>query len=151
MNEGEMKTGHDEANGFKMPWFGVPKFAFGEVAERGVARAQEGCEKMKAVSEDMADALRDAYASNARGAADYGLKMIEISKANTTSALEFVSHLMESRSLSDVLSVSATEARRAFETTAAQNRELWQLAERLAKETGEPIRNQVAKVFRQAS
>jgi hypothetical protein len=49
------------------------------------------------------------------------------------------------------LSVSATEARRAFEATAVQNRELWELASRLAKDTGEPIRNQVAKAFRQAS
>ncbi len=151
MNESEMKAGPDEANGFKMPWFGFPKFAFDEVAERSVARAQEGCEKIKAVSEDMADALRDAYESNARGAADYGLKMIEISKANTASALDFVSHLLDSRSVSDVLSVSATEARRTFETTAVQNRELWELASRLAKEAGEPIRNQVARVFRQAS
>lgn len=151
MNDSEMKAGPDETNGFRMPWFGFPKFAFGDVAERGAARAQEGCEKIKAVSEDMADALRDAYANNARGAADYGLKMIEISKANTASALDFVSHLLGSKSMTDVLTVSAAEARKALETTAVQNRELWELASRLAKETGEPIKNQVAKVFRQAS
>lgn len=151
MNESAVKAGHDETNGFKVPWFGFPKVAFDEVAERGVARAQEGCETIKAVSEDMADALRDVYASNARGAADYGLKMIEISKANTASALDFVSHLLGSKSMTDVLTVSAAEARKAFETTAVQNRELWELASRLAKETGEPIKNQVAKVFRQAS
>jgi len=97
----------------------------------------------------MADALRDAYANNARGAADYGLKMIEISKVNTASALDFVSHLLGSKSMTDVLTVSAAEARKALETTAVQNRELWELASRLARETGEPIKNQVAKVFRQ--
>lgn len=146
-----MKVGPDGTNGFKMPWFGFPKSAFGEVAERGMAQAQEGCEKIKAASEDMADTLREVYASNARGAADYGLKMIEISKANTASALDFVSHLLDSRSMTDVLTLSATEARKAFEAAAVHNRELWELGQRLARETGEPIRDRAAKVFRQAS
>ena len=87
MSEGEVKAGLNGTNGFAMPLFGFPRIAlsgvFGELSEQGVARAQQGCEKIKAASEEMAVALRETYSSNARSATDYGLKVIEISNANT--------------------------------------------------------------------
>ena len=61
----------------------------GEFSEQGLARAREGCEKIKAASEEMTEALRETYSSNARSATDYGLKVIEISNANAASAIDF--------------------------------------------------------------
>lgn len=151
MSESEVKAEVNGTNGFGMPWFEFPKNAFGEMAERGVSRAQERCEKIKALSEGIAGALSEAYASNAKGAADYGLKLIDFSKTNTASAMDFFSHLLESRSVVDVVTLSATEARKAFDAAAAQNRELFDLAQRLARETGEPIRKHVASALQQAS
>ncbi len=93
MSEGEVKAGLNGTNGFAMPLFGFPRIAlsgvFGELSEQGVARAQQGCERIKAASEEMAVALRETYSSNARSATDYGLKVIEISNANTASAIDF--------------------------------------------------------------
>ncbi len=98
-------------------------------------RAQQGCEKIKAASEEMAVALRETYSSKTRSATDYGLKVIEISNANATSAIDFFAHLLGSKSLADVFTLSAMQARKAFDTASAQNKDLWELAE-----TGEPIR-----------
>jgi phasin len=151
VNESETKAGLNGAGGSGMPWFDFSKNPFGEVVAQSVARAQERCDKIKIQSEDIAEALSEAYASNAKGATDYGLKLIDISKANTTAAIDFVSHLLESRSVTDIVTLSAAEARKAFETAAAQNRELLDLAQRLARETGEPIRKRVTNVLRQAS
>ena len=85
MSESEVKAELNGTNGSAMPSFGFPKFALpgvlGELSEQGVARAREGCEKIKAASEEMAEALRETYSSNARSATDYGLKVIEISNA----------------------------------------------------------------------
>lgn len=145
-----MKAELNGAGGLGTPWFKFSKNAFGEMAEHGVARAQERCDKVKALSEDVAEALSEAYACNAKGATDYGLKLIEISKANTASAIDFVSHLLELRSVADVFTLSATEARKAFDAAATQNRELFDLAQRLARDTGEPIRRQVANALQQA-
>src|ERR1700730_15221150 len=79
MSEGEVKAGLNGTNGFAMLLFGFPRIAlFGGLSEQGVARAQQGCEKIKAASEQMAVALRETYSSNARSATDYGLKVIEI-------------------------------------------------------------------------
>ncbi|MCK1640974.1 phasin [Bradyrhizobium sp. 157] len=125
----------------KIAWPGVS----GELAEQGFARARENYEKIKAASAEMTEAVRETYSSNARGATDYGLKVFEISNANAAAALDFFAHLVGSKSPSDVLTLSATQARKAFETASDQNKELWTLAQKLATESGEPIRKHFTK------
>ena len=155
MSESELKAELNGTKAFGMSMFGFPKIAlpgmFAELAEQGVARAQEGCEKVKAASEEIAEALRETYSGNARSATDYGLKVIEISTANTASAIDFFAHLLGSKSMTDVLTLSATQARKAFDAASAQNKDLWELAQKLATETGEPIRKHAAKVLQKAS
>jgi phasin len=152
VSEGEVKVGLNGTNGFAMPWFGFPGIAlFGELSEQGVGRARQGCEKVKAASEEMAVALRESYSSNARSATDYGLKVIEISNANTASAIDFFALLLGSKSVTDVFTLSAAQARKAFDTTSVQNKDLWELAQKLATEAGGPIRKQVAKVLHQGN
>ena len=62
MNESEVKAEWNGTKAFGMPLFGFPKIAlpgvFAELAEQGVARAQEGCDKLKTTSEEIAEALR---------------------------------------------------------------------------------------------
>ena len=158
MSESETKSELNGTNGnaLGMPWFDLSKFDFSKLAfsgsaERGVARAQEHCDKMKALSADLAESFSESYASKARAATDYGLKLIEMSNANTASAIDFLSHVLDSRSVTDVFSISATQARKAFEAAAAQNRELLDLAQKLGPQTSEPIRRHVAKALQQAS
>jgi phasin len=153
MSESEMKAGLSVTSGFGMPLFGVLKVpltgVFGELVEHETARAQQGFEKIKNVSEGMAEALRETYSNSARSATDYGLKVIEISNANTASAIDFFTHLLGSKSVSDVITLSAARARQGLDEASAQNRELWQLAHKLAMETGEPVRKRVAKALQQ--
>jgi len=129
VSEVEVKAGLNGTNGFAVPLFGFPRIVFGELAEQGVARAQEGCEKIKAASGEMTEALRETYSSNAKSATDYGLRVIEISNANTASAIDFFAHLLGSKSVTDAFTLSAAQARKAFDTASAQNRDLWELAQ----------------------
>jgi phasin len=136
--------------GFDMPLFAVPGI-FGGIAEQSAVRAKESCEKMKAASGEIADVLREAYSTNAKAAADYGAKVIEISSANTSSAFDFLTHLMSTKSLSEIMQLSATQSRKNFEVTSAQNKELWELAQKVATETAEPIKNSFTRVLQKAS
>ena len=149
-----MKVTANGTNVFGMPWLDFSKVALPgvgrELAEQGLARAREGCEKIKAASEEMTEALRETYSSNARSTTDYGLKVFEISNANAASALDFFVHLYGSKSAADVYTLSAAQARKTFETATDQNKELWALAQKLATETGEPIRKHFTKVLHQA-
>ncbi len=90
---------HANSKGFDMTLFPIPGI-FRGLAEQSVGRVKENCEKMKVASGEIADNLRDAYASNAKGAADYGAKVIEISNINTQSAFDFLTSLMATKSLS---------------------------------------------------
>lgn len=150
MSEGGVKAEPKEAKVFEMPWFDS-NYALGGFAETGVARAQEGYDNIKTISENIAETLHEVCSSNVSGATSYGLKLIDISRANTASAIDFVSSLLGSKSMVDALSLSAAETRKAFDTAAAQNRELWGLAQNLAKETAEPIRKRAARLFEKAS
>jgi hypothetical protein len=132
VSESELKVTLNGTNAFGMPLLDFSKMALpGAIGE-------------------MTEVLRETYSSNARSATDYGLKVIEISNANTASALDFFAHLFGSRSATDVLALSAAQARKAFDAASEQNKELWALTQKLATETGEPIRKHFTRALHQA-
>ncbi|MBR0822237.1 phasin [Bradyrhizobium liaoningense] len=135
---------------FDMPFFNIQAI-FGDLAAQGAARAKANFEQMKAASEEITEALREACSTNATRAADYGTKVIEISNLNTSSALEFLSQLADARSFADVVSLSTTHSRRTFEAASGQNRELWDLAQKVATETAEPIKKGFNRVLHRAA
>ncbi|MDN5005798.1 phasin [Bradyrhizobium sp. GCM10027634] len=143
------------ANGSAKLQFDVPFFnmqtIFGNLAEQGATRAQANFAQIKATSEEMTAALCDACSTNARRAADYRSKLIEISHVNTTSTLEFISQLVDARSFADLVDLSTAHSRRILETASAQNCELWDLAQKAATETAEPIKQSLNRVLRSAA
>lgn len=144
-----------EKRGFEMPLFELSKMAmpgvFRGIAEQSVVRVRENCEKMKAASGELADVLRETYSTNAKGAADYGVKVIEISSVNTTSAFDFLTNLMGTKSLSEIMKLSAAQSRKNFDVASAQNKELWDLAQKVATEAAEPIKKSVAKILQRTT
>ncbi|MFL5237064.1 MAG: phasin [Rhizomicrobium sp.] len=134
---------------FDIPFFNVQGM-FGGLAERGAVGAKESFEKMKAASEEVSNVLHEACSRNAKGTADYGAKVLQISSMNTNATLEFLSRLADSRSLVDVVNLSIAESRKSFEAASTQNRELWELAQNLATETAEPIKKSFKRALRSA-
>ena len=146
-----MKVTANGTNVFAVPLPDFSKITTAWLGSEQVAeRTRQGVEKIKAASEEISDALRETYSSNVKGTADYGLKVFEISNANAASAINFLIHLCGSKSATDVFRLSAAQTRKAFDTASDQNRELWALAQKLAAETGEPIRKRFTKVLHHA-
>jgi phasin len=144
-------TGAFEMPKFEMPKFDIPKVempaAFREFAERGVAQAKDNYEKMKAAAEEATDVLETTYSTAAKGASDYGLKVIETTRVNTNAAFDFASELITAKTLSEVIEVSSAHARKQFEALAAQSKELGALAQKVATDTAEPIKSGMNKAF----
>ncbi|MPZ38980.1 MAG: phasin [Rhizobiales bacterium] len=145
------------ASAFEFPKFEIPNFempkievpaAFREFAEKGASQAKENYEKMKAAAEEATDVLEDTYATAAKGASDYGLKVIEATRVNTNAAFDFYTELMTAKSYSDVIELSTAHARKQFETVTAQTKDLTALAQKMATETAEPIKGSVSKAFK---
>ena len=136
---------------FDMPKFEVPKFeipaAFREFAEKSVTHAKDNWEKMKAATEEATDLMEDSYATASKGAADYGLKVIEAARANTNAHFDYAGQLLGVRSLSEVLEISTAHLRRQFDALTAQTKELTALAQKVASETTEPLKESVTSAF----
>ena len=150
------KTNKPTASAFEMPKFEMPKFeipkvempaAFREFAERGAAQAKDTYEKMKAAAEEATDVLETTYSTAAKGASDYGLKVIEATRVNTNAAFDYAGELFTAKSLSEVVELSSAHARKQFEALTQQSKELGALAQKVATETAEPIKNGMNKAF----
>lgn len=142
-----MKVTVNGTNVFGMSLLGFPRIglsgAIGDLAEQGFSHA-------RAASGRMTEVLGETYSCNARGAAGYALKVIEISHANAASALDFFADLLGSKSAADVVTLSTEQVRKAFDMASNQNRELWALGQKLATEASEPVKKHFAKVLHQA-
>jgi len=136
---------------FEMPKFDIPKVempaAFREFAERGVAQAKDTYEKMKAVAEEATDVLETTYSTASKGASDYGLKVIEAARVNTNAAFDFAGELITAKTFSEVIELSSAHARKQFEALTKQSKELGALAQKVATDTAEPIKNGMNKAF----
>ena len=133
-----------------MPFLAVPG-VFDGLTEQNMVQAKESIEKMKMASGAINDALLQAYSANAKGAADYAAKVIEFSGANTSSAFDFLTHLLGTKLPTEILQLSAEQGRKNFEATAAQSRELWELTRKVASETADPIKKSFASVLQKAA
>jgi len=135
---------------FELPKFEIPA-EFREFAEKNALQAKETCERMKNVTEEMTDPFKDAYTTATKGAADYGVQLIEAARTNTNAAFDCAIKLLAAKSPSEVVELSTTHLRKQFEALTEQSKELTALAQKVANETAEPIKAGVTKAFQQAA
>lgn len=125
--------------------------AFREFAERGISQAKDSYEKMKSAAEEATSLIEDSYTSATKGAADYGLKLIEVARTNSNAAFDYATELLGAKSLSEVVEVSTAHARKQFETVSAQTRELAALAQKVTTEATEPLKDGMTRVVKKVA
>ena len=122
----------------KMPKLDLPTMevppAFRELADQGVAQVRDTYEKAKAATEQATDQLKEAYTTAAKGATDYNLKVIEIARANTNTAVDNAFELLGVKSLAEFVELSTKHARKQFDVMTAQTRELAEIAQKVTTE-----------------
>jgi len=145
---------------FEIPRFEIPKFempkmevpaAFREFAEKSVTQAKDNWEKMKAASEEASDLIEDSYATASKGAADYGLKLIETSRANTNAMFDYAAQLLSVKSVSEAVELSTSHLRKQFEALNGQIKDLSALAQKVTTDTVEPIKESVTSAFKKVA
>jgi phasin len=155
-----MDTPKFEIPRFDMPKFDMPKFdmpamevpaAFREFAEKGVSQAKDNWEKMKAATEEATDMIEDSYATASKGCADYGLKVLEASRTNTNAMFDLASELLTVKSFSEAVELSTAHMRKQFDTLSAQTKDLAALAQKVATETTEPLKESVSSAFKKVA
>ena len=140
---------------FDIPSFDMPKFevpaAFREFAEKGVAQSKEAYEKFKAAADENTATLETVYSAATQGSTEYGLKMIEIARANTNAAFNYFESLFGVKSPSELVELTTAHSRTQFETLSAQGKELAGLAQKVASDTAEPIKSGVSKAMKKVA
>jgi phasin len=140
---------------FELPGFDLPKFevpaAFREAAEKGVAQAKEGWEKMKSATEEATEVLEESYTTAAKGTSEYGLKVIDAARTNTNAAFDFATEIATAKSLSELVELSTAHARKQFETVSAQTKELTSLAQKVSADTVEPFKTGFTSAFKKVA
>lgn len=136
----QAKTAKKTGPPFGLPNYELPKIdlaelevpaAFRELAEKGIAHAKDAYEKAKAATEKATEQLKDTYTTAAKSATDYNLKVIEIARTNTNTALDNANELLGVKSLSEFVALSNVHARKQFEAMTAQTKELTELAQQV--------------------
>lgn len=125
--------------------------AFREFAEKGLSQAKDSYEKMKSAAEEATSLLEETYSCASKGASDYGLKLIDVARANTNAAFDYATELLAAKSLSEVVELSTAHARKQFEAMSAQSRELTTLAQKVATEAAEPIKDGMSRVVKKVA
>jgi phasin len=125
--------------------------AFRDMAEKSLSQAKDSYEKMKSAAEEATGVLEDTYATASKGAADYALKMIEVARENSNAAFDFAVQLLGAKTFSEFVELSSTHARKQFETMSEQTKELASLAQKVATEAAEPLKEGITKATKKAA
>ena len=145
---------------FEMPKFDIPSFdmpkmevpaAFREFAEKGVAQSRDTYEKFKAAAEQNTEMLETVYSNATQGSTEYGLKVLEVARANTDAMFDYVEAMFGVKSPSEFVELSTKHARAQFETLTGQSKELAGLAQKVATDTAEPIKTGVSKAMKKVA
>ena len=91
--------------------------------------------------------LKTTYATAAKGATGYNLKLIEIARTNTRAAFDNVNALLGAKSPPEFIELSTAQMRNQFEIVSGQSKELCALAQEMATEAAEAIKTGASKGF----
>ena len=125
--------------------------AFRDMAEKSLSQAKDNYEKIKSAAEEATGMLEDTYASASKGASDYALKLIEVARVNTNSTFDFAVQLLGAKTFADVIELASAHARKQFETFSEQSKDLASLAQKVATESVEPLKEGMSKAAKQAA
>jgi phasin len=125
--------------------------AFREFAEKGITQAKDNYAKMKTAAEEATSILETTYGHATKGAADYGLKMVEVARTNSNAAFDFATELLGARTLAQVVEISTSHTRKQIEQMTEQAKELAALVQKVATQTAEPIKDGFTSIVKKAA
>lgn len=122
-----------------------------EIAEKGVAQAREGYEKLKTAAQTGNATIEAFYESASRGANEYAHKLLDVARTNTNAAFDLSGKLVGVKTPSDMLALMSSHAREQYDAFTGHAKELSDLGQKVTAQAIEPIKTGAAKVFSKAS
>ncbi len=138
---------------FSMPTMPASAFevptAFREMAEKSVAQARDTYAKMRSAAEDATDLVESTVETAREGMFAIGAKALDAAKSNSDASFTLARELMDAKTLSEVIELQSTFARKQFEAATTQFKELQKMTEKLVTQTTKPVTEKVEKTIKE--
>jgi len=118
-----------------------------KAVEKGVADTRAAYAKAKTAAEEATGALESSYSTATKGVAAFNTKALDALRANAEANFDFVKAVINAKSVSEFVTLQSEHASRQVEAINTQAKEITALAQKIAAESVEPIKSQVAKTF----
>ena len=119
--------------------------------EKGLSQTHANFTKAKTAADEANSALEASFKTAKTGVAEINVKALDALRASADANFDFVKSVLGVKSVADYVTLHSEFARKQIETLTGQTRELTALAQKVATESAEPIKTQVAKTFKIAS
>ena len=93
------------------------------------------------------DALERSFDAAGQGATAFNRKLIDLAQRNLNSAFDLAKSLAGAKNLAEIVELQSAFIRHQFDVFANQASEIRALTSKIAADTAEPIKNQVARSF----
>ena len=115
------------------------------VVEKGLVETRNAYAKAKSNADEAAGALETSYAAAKAGVVAINAKALEALRANVEANFDFMKSAIAAKNVADYVALQGEFARKRLEAMTDQTKEIGELAQKLAVDTAEPIKAQVAK------
>jgi phasin len=116
--------------------------------EKGIVETRAAYSKVKSAADETSTALESSYATAKTGVVAINVKALEALRASADANFDFVKSIFGVKSVADYVALHSEFARKQIETMTGNTKELSELAKKVATESVEPIKAQVAKTFK---
>jgi phasin len=117
------------------------------LAEAGIAETRAKLSQFKTAADEAASAFETSYATVKNGAIEFNTKAIEAFKATAEANFDFVKSVIGAKTPSEYVTLHSEFARKQMEALQTHTKALGELAQKIATQSVEPIKAQVAKTF----
>jgi phasin len=121
-----------------------------KAVEKGVADTRAAFANAKTAAEEATGAFEASYSTAAKGVVAFNAKAFEALRVNTEANFDFIKSAIGAKSVSEFVALQGEHARKQAQTFGAQAKEIAALAQKVATDSVEPIKSQVAKTLKLA-
>jgi phasin len=116
--------------------------------EKGLSETRSNFVKAKSAADEASSAFEASYSTAKTGVAEMNAKALEAVRATAEANFDFMKSIIGVKSMADYVALHTEFTRKQVEMMSGTSKEFGALAKRVAEQSVEPIKAQVAKTFK---
>jgi hypothetical protein len=118
-------------------------------AEDSVAKSREAYTKMNAATQDSVKAMQEIMLAAQAGAKTFGEKMLQTASVNAEAAFDAAEAMAKAKTVPEMARLQATFIQQQLAAASAQTKELFELSNKIGRQTLESMNAVASKTFEQ--